>query len=243
MYKLATLQALSANSPALSTDHNFEPSAKQNEVNPPFREASKPLPECSTASSLPSRKEVALNAASDAPSSSSMEALVNAAAEEETACPLSCAPFVRVRRMPARALLRYLPPEPENGVGVGTGVGVAVNSDSDSSLSSGAPAGALALAAALRELGALAARESSLGARGYVMDAPHTVAMCHRTLQVGSGPDCDLCLPQFGYCARVSQHHATIFFDEACSYKLQVFIQFSTRQNLTRKRTLIAVLI
>ena len=202
MYKLATLQALAANSPALHTNLNLESSAKQNEVNPSFREASKPLPECSTASSVPSLKEIARDAVSDAPSS--MDALVKAAVEEETVSPLSCAPFVRVRRLPARALLRYLPPEPENGVGV------AANSDK----SSGAPAGALALAAALRELGALAARENALGARGYVVDAPHTVAMCHRTLQVGSGPDCDLCLPQFGYCARVSQHHATIFFDE-----------------------------
>lgn len=222
MYKLVSLQALSTSSPALSasTNHTLEPSKQNEAIAPPFREDANEA-DCSTVSIVPSLKEIALNAATgaDADESLSLDALVKAADKEEDSCAAlnSVSPFARVRRLPARALLRYLPPDADTDVA------------SNAKSSSAAPAGSLALAAALRELSALAARESALGARGYVVDAPHTVAMCHRTLQVGSGPDCDLCLPQFGYCARISQHHATIFYDEvlssrsSCAQLMQLF--------------------
>lgn len=43
--------------------------------------------------------------------------------------------------------------------------------------------------------------------------------MIHKTLTIGSGPNCDLVLSNYGNCSFTSSKHAIIFFDEVMIHR------------------------
>ncbi|XP_076661670.1 PHD finger protein 12 isoform X1 [Halictus rubicundus] len=53
--------------------------------------------------------------------------------------------------------------------------------------------------------------------------------MIHKTLTIGSGPNCDLVLSNYGNCSFISSKHAIIFFDESTKrYELLNYSEYGT---------------